>query len=322
MDYYNRVVMPPGGTAVNESRGLPARPLDGRSRSPARRLWFRVWTVLLPAIVVFGVEVLRHEVLPDVLHDALPEMLGNVVTGAAALVISAVVLLPIYRRLQAADGQLQATRVTQAVTEERDRLARELHDTVAEALSFLNVKAAALDRSLSPVASGDAQPIAVEIAKAVQETSLRVRDAIFDLRTGPEPGEPLDAWIRSYARRFAELHGLSGDVVEQGHGRTLTLQNQLHAMAIVREALHNVAKHSQARTFAVRLEWTPAEMIIAVSDDGRGLPADLPGPSQGRYGLATLSEHAAAVGGSVTLSSGPGGAGTGVIFRMPYRVSP
>ncbi len=314
--------MPPGDTAANWSRELPARQRDGLSASTARRLWFRVWTVLLPAIVVFGVEVLRHEVLPDVLHDALPEMLGNLLTGAAALIISAVVLLPIYRRLQAADVQLQATRVTEAVAEERDRLARELHDSVTQALSFLNVKAAALDRSLPPAAGGDARPIAAEIAKAIQETSLRVRDAIFDLRAGPEPGEPLDAWIRSYVRRFAELHGLSGDVVERGDGRTLALEDQLHAMAIVREALHNVAKHSQAQTFAVRLDWTPAEMVIVVSDDGRGLPADLPGPSHGRYGLAALSEHAGAAGGTVTVSAGADGAGTAVMFRMPYRVSP
>jgi len=293
-----------------------------------------VWTVLLPALVVFAVEVLRHEVLPEYLHDALPEMLGNVLTGVAALVISAVILVPIYRRLEAADAQVRATQVAQAVSGERERLARELHDGVAQALFFLNVKATALERSLvpadtppagmtlKPAGAGEAGPIAVEIAKAVQDTSVRVRDAIFDLRTAPEPGQPLNAWIRSYVQGFAELHGLAGDVQEQGAGRELSLEQQLHAMAIVREALHNVAKHAHARTFLVRLAWDPTELTVVVRDDGRGLPDPVPGPAQGRYGLAALSEHAQAAGGRVTLSPGPDGPGTAVTFRMPYLSAP
>ncbi|HKX17865.1 MAG TPA: histidine kinase [bacterium] len=288
----------------------------------ARRLWFRILIVLLPAAVVFAAEVFRHEVLPDFLHDFIPEMLGNLLTGAAALVISAVILIPIYRRLEATDAQLQATRVAQAVAEEREQLARELHDGVAQALFFLNVKATALERSLAGVAGAGARPIAAEIAKAIHETDARVRDAIFDLRTGPEPGEPLDAWIRGYAQRFAELHTLTGDVEERGRPRGLHLEDQLHTMAIVREALHNVAKHAQAGAFAVRLDWTPVELVIIVSDDGRGLPTDRPGPAQGRYGIAALLEHAQAARGTVTLTAGLDGAGTAVTFRMPYRAAP
>ena len=314
--------MPSAGDVTQEWReatGSRARGAEYPRR--ARRVSFRVWTVLLPALVVFAAEVLRHEVLPEYLHDAVPEMLGNVLTGAAALVISAVILLPIYRRLEAADAQLRTTQVAQAVSGERERLARELHDGVAQALFFLNVKATALERSLAP-GPGEARPIAVEIAKAVQDTSLRVRDAIFDLRTGPEPGQPLTAWIRNYVQGFAELHGLAGEVHEQGTSRDLSLEQQLHAMAIVREALHNVAKHAHARTFLVRLAWDPTELTVVASDDGRGLPHPLPGPAQGRYGLAALSEHAQAAGGRVALSPGPDGLGTTVTFRMPYFGTP
>jgi signal transduction histidine kinase len=295
----------PGGTAASRRGG---------------HVSFRVWTVLLPALVVFAAEVLRHEVLPQVLHDAVPEMLGNVLTGLSALVISAVILVPIYRRLEAADAQLRATQVAQAVLAERDRLARELHDGVAQALFFLNVKAVALERSLAP-GGGEPDAIAAEIARAVQETSTRVRDAIFDLRTGPEPGLPLNAWIRTYVQPFGELHGLGGDVREHGRVRELMLEQQLHAMAIVREALHNVAKHAHARAFTVLMDWRPDELVIVVSDDGRGLPSDLPGPAQGRYGVAALSEHAHAAGGIVALAAGPDEAGTAVTFRMPYYSS-
>lgn len=287
----------------------------------AQRIAFGLATVLLPALVVFGAEVLRHEVLPEMLHNVVPEMLGNVLTGLSALVISAVILIPIYRRLEAADAQLRATQVAQAVSAERERLARDLHDGVAQALFFLNVKATALEQSLAP-GRGEAGPIAAEIARAVQETSTRVRDAIFDLRTGPEPGRTLDSWIRTYVQRFTELHGLAGDVRELGRVRELTLEQQLHAMAIVREGLHNVAKHAKTKAFTVRLDWNPAELVIVVADNGQGLPRDLPGPSLGRYGVAALSEHARATGGTVALSSGPDGIGTAVTFRMPYLSGP
>ena len=158
----------------------------------ARRWSFRVSTVLLPALVVFTAEFIRHEVL----HHEVPEMLGNVLTGISALVISAAILLPIYRRLEGADAQLRATQVAQAVSGERERLARELHDGVAQALFFLNVKAAALERSLS-TDRGEARAIAAEIAQAIKDTAQRVREAIFDLRTSPEPGQQREAGIKS-----------------------------------------------------------------------------------------------------------------------------
>src|SRR5690348_6832830 len=268
--------MPRAGEVTHDwPAAASSRPRGTAASRRGGHVSFRVWTVLLPALVVFAAEVLRHEVLPEVLHDAVPEMLGNVLTGLSALVISAVILVPIYRRLEAADAQLRATQVAQAVSAERERLARELHDGVSQALFFLNVKAAALERSLAP-GGGKPGPIAAEIAHAVQETSARVRDAIFDLRAGPEPGLPLDAWIRTYVQPFAELHGLGGNVREDGRVRGLTLEQQLHAMAIVREALHNVAKHAHARAFTVRLDWRPDELVVVVSDDGRGLRSDLP----------------------------------------------
>lgn len=306
----------------DREEAVPPRPGGPRRVWRVRRIAFGLATVLLPALVVFGAEVVRHQVLPEALHDVLPPMLGNVLTGLSALVISAVILVPIYRRLEATDAQLRATQVAQAVSAERERLARDLHDGVAQALFFLNVKVMALERSLGFGDGGTARPIAAEIAQTVQETAARVRDAIFDLRTGPEPGRPLDAWIRTYVQRFAELHGLAGDLQEHGRARELMLEQQLHTMAIVREALHNVAKHAQAHAFTVRLDWTPAELVVLVSDDGRGLPRDLPGPAQGRYGVAALSEHAHAAGGTIALASGPEGVGTGVTFRMPHAAAP
>jgi signal transduction histidine kinase len=279
------------------------------SHSSARYL-----TVLLPALVVFGAEVIRHEWL----HDVLPEKLGNIVTAVAALAISTLVLFPVYRRLDDADTRLRVMEIEHAVTEERDRIARDLHDGISQALFFLNVKAGALAQSLRvPQAPGSSQHLIDEILLAIQQTAGRVRDAIFDLRTGPAPGEPFAGWARAYANRFAETHGLGLTVEEIGPPNDLPLDRGLHAMAIVREALHNVAKHAAAQTAKIRIEWRAGGATITVEDDGHGLPDPVPGPAQGRYGLAALREHAQAAGGEVRVASAPGG-GTSVLFLIPY----
>jgi signal transduction histidine kinase len=318
---YNGSVAPAGEamrTVTVAAAGIaPPRP---RAFDPAwaRRWTFRLSTVLLPALVVFTTEFVRHEVL----HHEVPEMLGNVLTGISALVISAAILLPIYRRLETADAQVRATQVAQAVSGERERLARELHDGVAQALFFLNVKASALERSLSAPGDDGARTIAVEIAQAVQDTAQRVRDAIFDLRMSPEPGQPFAAWVRQYALRFAETHGLAARIDATGPSCDLPLEHELHAMAVVREALHNVAKHAGARTLAISLEWGAHALTVTASDDGRGLPDPMPGPEQGRYGIAALSEHARAVAGIMSVGPGLGGRGTAVTFQMPYAGTP
>ncbi|HYM90096.1 MAG TPA: histidine kinase [bacterium] len=274
----------------------------------------RSLTVLLPALVVFGAEVVRHEWL----HDVLPEMTGNVVTGVIALGVSTLVLIPIYRRLDHADARLRTMEIEHAVTEERERIARDLHDGISQALFFLNVKAAALAQSLrAPESRGTSQQLVGEISQAIEQTAGRARDAIFDLRTGPEPGQPFAGWVRAYANRFGEIHGLEATVEEIGRSIELPLDCELHAMAIVREALHNTAKHARARAVKIRIEWRAAGATIAVEDDGAGLPDPVPGPPQGRYGLAALQEHAQAAGGQI-LVSGASGRGTSVVVRIPY----
>ena len=286
----------------------------GASTLRAWRISIRYLTVLLPAIFVFGAEVIRHEWL----HDLWPEMLGNVVTGMIAFGISALILVPIYRRLDAADARLRHMEIEHAVTGERERLARELHDGVSQALFFLNVKTMALDRTLaSPDDLEAARQGAGEIIEAIAETSGRVRDAIFDLRTGPEPGQPFVAWARTYVHRFSEIHGLAGTVEEVGTPVPLPLEHELHAMAIIREALHNAAKHARAQSVNIRIGWGPRAVRIAVADDGRGLPDPVPGPAQGRYGLTAVQEHARATGGVTEVSSHSGG--TSVAFTVPYR---
>jgi signal transduction histidine kinase len=189
---------------------------------------------------------------------------------------------------------------------------------MAQALFFLGVKAAALERALqSPDGAAPARQVVTEITQAVEDTSRRARDTIFDLRTGPEPGESFGVWLEGYVQRFGEVQSIAAHVRQTGAPRGLPLERALHAMAIVREALHNVAKHAGAQAVRVRLDWRGADLTVTVADDGRGLPDPFPGPVQGRYGLASMAEHARAAAGSVSVSTAAAG-GTSVVLTMPY----
>ncbi len=289
---------------------------------PSPRTWWtptflRYLTGLLPAILVLGAETVRHEVL----HGDIPIMLGNVITATIALVISLAILVPLYRRLDVADARIRRLEIEQAVANERERIARELHDGISQALFFLNVEAGTLERSLTETPQPEnALRAAHEIERAVKETADRVRDAIFDLRTGREPDQPFGDWLKTYARRWSDVHNVAVTVEEVGRPLVLPVDRELHVMAAIREALHNVARHAQATTVTITVTGNHTGAAIAVADDGRGLPHPLPGPGQGRYGLVSLREQAEAAGGTMEAAPGPAG-GTRIVLSLPESTS-
>jgi signal transduction histidine kinase len=173
-----------------------------------------------------------------------------------------------------------------------------------------------LERSLGASELITAQQNAAEITQALHDTSARVRDAIFDLRTAPEPGESIGAWARCYVKEFSEVHNLQGEVDEIGAEVALPLPHALRVMAMIREGLHNVAKHAHARSVTARLSWGKGNLIVVVADDGRGLPDPVPGPEKGRYGLTVLRQYAESHGGALTVTSRCEG-GTELTFALP-----
>ena len=288
-------------------------------RSAARAIpWPRYFAFLLPALLVFVSETVRHEYL----HGDVPLMLGNVITGATAFVISVAILLPLYRRLDAADARVRRLEIEQAVADERERIARELHDGISQALFFLNVQAGTLERSLTASRQADGALGTVwEIEDAVREMAQRVRDAIFDLRTGRRPDQPFGEWLRTYARRWTDVHEIAAAVEEVGAPLALPLDRELHVMAAIREALHNVAKHAQAKTVTITVAGSETGATVVIADDGRGLPDPVPGLAEGRYGLATLREETEAAGGTMRAVPAAGG-GTEIVLSLPRPAAP
>jgi signal transduction histidine kinase len=298
-------------------RPLVVRPArtNAKSGGPLRRAAIlpRSLAYLLPGLLVFISETARHEYL----HGDIPLMVGNVITGAIALGISLAILVPLYRRLDASAARVRRLEIAQAVADERARIASELHDGISQALFFLNVEAGTVERSLTESRESETALRAVrDIEQAVREMAQRVREVIFDLRTERAPDQPFGDWLRAYARRWSDVHNVAVTCVEKGGPLALPVERELHVMAAIREALHNVARHAHAKTVTITVAAGEAGAEVTVADDGRGLPDPVPGRAQGRYGLAALREQAEAAGGTMRVVPGPAG-GTTIALSLP-----
>jgi signal transduction histidine kinase len=298
-------------------RPLVVRPVrtNATGGGPLRRVAIlpRSLAYLLPGLLVFISETARHEYL----HGDIPLMVGNVITGAIALGISLAILVPLYRRLDASDARVRRLEIAQAVSDERARIASELHDGISQALFFLNVEAGTVARSLTESRESETALRAVrDIEQAVREMAQRVREVIFDLRTERAPDQPFGDWLKTYARRWSEAHNVAVTIEEAGLPLALPVERELHVMAAVREALHNVARHAHAKTVTITVAAGETGAEVTVADDGRGLPDPVPGRAQGRYGLAALREQAEAAGGAMRAAPGPAG-GTTIVLSLP-----
>ncbi len=209
-----------------------------------------------------------------------------------------------------------------AVRGERERIARELHDGLAQVLGYVNTKSQAIDELLAAGRLAEARAQLGELSAAARSLYVDVREAILGLRGPAASGGGLAAALRVYARRFAEASKLAVRVEasESVTGLAIDPAVEDEAYRIVREALTNVRKHATAQRVVIRLEVAEGWLIVEVEDDGRGFdPTQTEGPAEGlpRLGLATIRERAANVGGRVEWRSS--GVGTTVRLAIPVE---
>jgi PAS domain S-box-containing protein len=199
-----------------------------------------------------------------------------------------------------------------AALEERQRLARELHDSVSQALYGIALGAHTAREALE-ADPRDARE-AVEYVLALAEAGLaEMRALIFALRPESLAQEGLVAALGKQVGALRARHGL---VVETDLGAEpdLPLETKEVLYRIALEALHNTAKHARARVVGVRLATRAGEVELEVRDDGAGFD---PGDAfPGHLGLHSMRERAAAAGGTVAITSAPG-RGTRLLARLP-----
>jgi signal transduction histidine kinase len=212
-----------------------------------------------------------------------------------------------HARLEAAHQRLRrhaATVEQLAVSRERNRMARDLHDTLAHSLSALTVQLQALRTLIEhdPEAAGEAVD---EIAKVARHGLEESRQAIQALRTDPVEEMGLTGALRDRLRVLQERTGIKAELRVAGQARDLTAEEVERLYRIAEEALANVERHSGAQNVRVVLEYAADCTELTISDDGQGFDPD--GIEPDRYGLAGMQERASMIGAELAVTSTPNG---------------
>jgi signal transduction histidine kinase len=193
-----------------------------------------------------------------------------------------------------------------AVADERRRVARDLHDGLAQEVAFI----ASQSKTLA-VQSGDHRLDEIAVAA---ERALDDSRAVVGALTRAT-GVPLNASIALQAQEFARRWGLKVELALEPEV-DVPLEKEQAILRIVGEALSNAARHADASTVGIRLDYRGGPLLLAVSDDGRGFDAEAEGRSARGFGLRNMRERARLVGGDVRFVSEPGH-GTRVEIAMP-----
>ncbi len=226
-----------------------------------------------------------------------------------ALVAGLVVLL-LKRRL------LVAEREFKAVLNERNRIAREIHDTLAQGYVGISVQLEVLAELVRHNKQEAAQKQLDTVRGHVREGLAEARQSIWALRSQDAGETTLPVRLRR-ATEHAAGHGLETHFALHGAYRALPAETEKEILRIAQEALHNGRKHAHAHHLWVQLDYEQAEVALEVRDDGEGFVVGTEAVSPpGHYGLTGMRERAAAIGARLDVTSAPG-EGTTVRLRVP-----
>ncbi|WP_208280458.1 type IV pili methyl-accepting chemotaxis transducer N-terminal domain-containing protein [Massilia oculi] len=211
--------------------------------------------------------------------------------------------------------RLAAREREMAISEERNLVARGLHDSIAQGLNFLNLQVQMLETSLAAGRPAEASEIVPLLRAGVQESYEDVRELLLNFRSRLAE-EDLNAALHKTVRKFADqtsidtafsVHGKGGPPIER--------EAQLQILFIVQEALSNVRKHARASRVEVRVD-DGDDYLVTVTDDGAGFDAGArPDADGGHVGLHIMGERAGRIGASLGIES-QAGAGTTVRLHL------
>ncbi len=204
-----------------------------------------------------------------------------------------------------------------AVIEERSRIAREMHDSLAQILGYLGLETQTLE---ALVRQDDREAVLAELEKeraAIKSAQADVRENILSLRTTLAGDAGLIAALKEYIEEFGIQNNMLTEVEDQTPPELdFAPLVETQCVRIIQEALTNVRRHAQARNVRVSLTAPGGSLHIRIADDGVGM---IPRPdAPGHFGLQTMHERANSIGGSLTILSEPG-QGTTVCLSLPLE---
>lgn len=204
-----------------------------------------------------------------------------------------------------------------AISEERNLLAQELHDSIAQGLAFLNIQVQLLQDSLRKGKTEEAMQTAGQLREGVQESYDDVRELLVHFRTRVHQSD-LDTAIQSTLEKFEGQTGIATEFERIGAGAAQMPTDEIQIMHIVQESLSNIRKHARASRVRVVARREIGRIRIEIEDDGVGFdPETCPNCLSDRHvGLKIMRERAHRIGGECRVASQPGN-GSRVTLTLP-----
>jgi signal transduction histidine kinase len=222
---------------------------------------------------------------------------------------------------QAQARLLEQQRVV-ATLQERERLARELHDSLGQVLGYVSMQAQAIHKWMIDGETAAAETQIARLAGVAQEAHKDLRESILSLKTDPAEGWSFFAALQHYLDTYREHYAIRTELVIPK-----PLQEELfepgasvQLLRVIQEALTNARKHGHAHSVQVTFERQDSKAHIVVIDDGCGFdPEALADFHNRHFGLAFMRERMAEIDGSLAIVSRPG-VGARVTLEVPLRV--
>jgi signal transduction histidine kinase len=221
------------------------------------------------------------------------------------------------RHIQAAESRHNLRE--QAIADERERIAREMHDGLAQVLGYVKNKAMAVRLLLQNQRLDAADQQLADLETAAQEVFVDIREAILSLRMSGELENGLIPALQEYIHRFSQLSGIP-TVIEVSPDFYLDQSKPeigLHLFRITQEALTNIRKHSVASQAWVKITASQSGLKLSIRDNGIGFNSQgFPGSDENqRFGIKTMRDRAAVIGATIQVESKPG-QGTQVLVEL------
>lgn len=236
--------------------------------------------------------------------------------------LGALMILDDITELTRTQQELHQQQRALAVLQERERVARELHDSLGQVLGYVKVQAQAARGWLAQDHKAQTDDSLIQLIAVAQEAHTDVREYILGAKMTPDSGADLLPTLKLYLQRFGEQYKIRTELIaptEPADG-ALEPMAEVQVLRIVQEALTNARKHARASSVQVRVQWLDNCAQVVVQDDGVGFdPAVLATEAGQKFGVGFMRDRAEQVGGSVQVLAASG-EGTRVVVTVPRRI--
>ncbi len=214
------------------------------------------------------------------------------------------------------DSRFHQHEFSLTVLEERDRLAREMHDNLSQALGVLKMRLALTSQLLADGQTAQVHAGLHEMKEIASEAYTDAREAIFNLRAPISAGPDFLSSLKRYLSRYQASYHVDTQLIgADGITAQLSVQTATQVIRIIQEALTNIRKHAATDRACVRIASEHKGLCIRIEDSGCGFDPAQPWP-EGGYGLRVMQERAESVGGRLKIDTAPG-RGTRIVLWIP-----